>query len=261
MIDITIDPILIRWESLTLSWHGLFLALAALSAYFICIHFGTQAGFARDTLSKIAFGLAILGVLGARLVHVLEHWTYFAADPLRILAFRDGGLAVYGAILAVILGILLYTYATGIRFLRLMDAVVLGVPLAFIIGRFGCLIMGDAWGWPTNGNWGLVYWHSDTSIPPAFLGVPTFPAPIMLQLWNLGLLLLLLRLRRHAPFDGFLFGVYLIIYSLGPPDHQQLAGRRDLPCWFEIYAVTGIGFDCNRYWLIGCAGEKSTGAE
>ncbi len=215
MIDISVDPILIEWSHLTLSWHGLFLALATISAYFICIHFGMGAGFSRDTLSKMAFWLAILGIIGARLVHVLEHWAYFAASPIRILAFRDGGLAIYGAILAVILGTLVYTYATGMNFWRLMDAIVIGVPLAFIIGRFGCLIMGDAWGWPTKANWGVVYWHNGTSIPSEFLGIPTFPAPIMLQLWNFGLLIVLLNLRDRVKIDGLLFSVYLIVYSLG----------------------------------------------
>ena len=76
-----------------------------------------------------------------------------------------------------------------------MDVVALALPLGSVVGRLGCTINGDVWELPTNGYWGLVYLNSGSAIPPELLGVPTFPAPMTLQVWNLVLFVLLLALR------------------------------------------------------------------
>src|SRR3972149_1255178 len=36
------------------------------------------------------------GLAGARLFHVIDRWDTYASDPLGVLAFSRGGLAVYG---------------------------------------------------------------------------------------------------------------------------------------------------------------------
>lgn len=215
MVDISIDPILLRLGFVSISWHGLFLALAAVVGYRLLLYEGLRRGFGYQTLIELVLVLTIAGFLGARIVHIWEHWDFYTAVPSRLLAFHQGGLAILGAILGGILGTIIFTRFKALNFWKLMDCMVVAAPLAFIVGRVGCTILGDAWGLPTNGNWGLVYWHSDSGIPVEFLGVPTFPAPIMLQLWNLGVLVTLLILRRRPTFDGFLFAVYLIIYSSG----------------------------------------------
>ena len=96
---------------------------------------------------------------------------------------------------------------------KLLDVLAVAVPLGYVVGRVGCTINGDVWGLPTGGSWGLVYWNSQALIPPELLGVPTFPAPTVLQVWNLGLLVLLLALRRRAFYNGLLFSTYLVGYG------------------------------------------------
>jgi phosphatidylglycerol:prolipoprotein diacylglycerol transferase len=242
MVHIHIDPILFRWGPIALSWHGLFLAAGLVLGYFILKREGVRRGFPRHSLSELALWLAVLGFVGARMLHVVEHWDTFAAQPARVFAVPDGGLTINGGILGGMAATFVFARREQLGFWGLMDVVAIAAPLGFAVGRLGCLIEGDVWGVPTDGTWGLVYWHPDTSIAPDLLGVPTFPAPVVLQLWNLGLCALLLALRGRAPYDGFLFSTFLVVYGAGRfIVNVQQAGEA-LLFGLKFIQIVGLGF-------------------
>jgi phosphatidylglycerol:prolipoprotein diacylglycerol transferase len=215
MIEIGIDPILLRWGPLALSWHGLLLAAGVLAMYLMVVREGTRKGFSRQSLSELALWSVVPGILGARLLFVLGDWRSVVNDPLSIFALHEGGITVNGAILGVFLGTIVYARRKQIPLWKLADTLAIAAPLAFVLGRVGCTIIGDVWGVPTNGSWGLVYTHANAFLPLELLGVATWPAPIALQIWNLGLYLLLRAVQNRMPGDGYLFGIYVTVYALG----------------------------------------------
>jgi phosphatidylglycerol:prolipoprotein diacylglycerol transferase len=215
MVHINIDPILLQWGSFSISWHGLFHAAGASVIYLLVVRIGTREGFTRQSLSKLAFWAVFSGLIGARLVHVGGNWNFYRTAPHKIFFIHEGGLTVNGAILGVFICTVVYARWKQLDLWKLVDVLAIAAPIAFIVGRIGCTINGDVWGLPTNSSWGLVYWHPNSFVPPELLGVPTFPAPILHQLWNIGLLLLLLTLRKRLPGDGILFVIYLVFYALG----------------------------------------------
>jgi phosphatidylglycerol:prolipoprotein diacylglycerol transferase len=215
VVNIRIDPILLRWGTIMLSWHGLCLAAGVLVVYAVAVRVGARQGFARQSLSELALGMILLGLTGARLLSVLGDWSAYAAHPAQVLAVWEGGLTVNGAILGGVVAAVLYAWYKHLDAWKLLDVLALAVPLGYIVGRVGCTINGDVWGLPTGGSWGLVYWSLETSLPPALLGVPTFPIPIVLQVWSLAILALLLVLRGRAPRAGLLASTFLILYGTG----------------------------------------------
>lgn len=216
MIPIRIDPTLIQLGPITVAWHGLWLAAGVLSGFMVFLHEGRRKGMDRDQLLQLLLWVLVSGYVGARLLHVLLYeWEAYAAQPLRILDVGAGGLSVYGALIGGTLAVALYARWKRLPFWHLADAAVVGIAAGEIVGRVGCTIAGDVPGVPTNGSWGLVYWHPNASIPPDLLGVPTFPAPVAMQVWNLGLLILLLVLRKRIQPAGALFLIGMIVYSVG----------------------------------------------
>jgi phosphatidylglycerol:prolipoprotein diacylglycerol transferase len=215
LLHIHLDPVLFQWGPITLRWHGLWHAAGALVAYLIFVHEGRRKGIERRNIDELVLLMALCGYLGARLLYVLGRWEVYAAQPLRILAVHEGGLAVFGVLVGATISSVVYTRRKNLPFWDLADAFVLGFPAGQIVGRVGCLIAGDIWGVPTHGSWGLVYWHPNATVPSFLLGVPTWPAPIMLQLWAAGLLVLLLVLRTRWQLPGAIFATYVILYATG----------------------------------------------
>lgn len=215
------DPILFRWRDLAIGWHGLWLAAAVFLAYQVVLHEGRRKGIAPSHLSNLFVWATLAGLVGARLLYVVDHWERYALRPASALAMHRGGLVLYGALAGGAIAAILYARRHDLAFWPLADAIALGIPVGEIVGRVGCTINGDIWGVPTDGSWGLVYRHPGAALPAHLLGVPTFPTPTLLQAWNLGLLVLLLVLRKRsrsvaeAAVDGWVFAVCVTVYSVG----------------------------------------------
>jgi phosphatidylglycerol:prolipoprotein diacylglycerol transferase len=96
---------------------------------------------------------------------------------------------------------------------QVLDAAAPAMLVGQIIGRFGCLANGDAWGAPTDWPWGVVYSHVHAALPSHLIGVPTHPYPAY-EMVALALLLVILpRGSEHSPHPGRLFLLTVLGYS------------------------------------------------
>lgn len=162
----------------------------------------------------------VLGIIGARLYHVLTHWgDYFGPGKnlLEIFAIWNGGIAIFGALIGGAIGVMIASRITGIRFWSFADALVPGLLLAQAFGRLGNWFNHELFGGPTTLPWGLEIENSNPAfpigLPEGTLFHPTFLYEI---LWNvLGLIVLLAIERRWQPRWGTFFGMYLIWYGVG----------------------------------------------
>ncbi|MFT4231716.1 MAG: prolipoprotein diacylglyceryl transferase [Leucobacter sp.] len=162
----------------------------------------------------------VLGIVGARLYHVLTHWgDYFGEgkNPLEIFAFWNGGIAIFGSLIGGAVGVLIASRITGIRFWSFADALVPGMLIAQAIGRFGNWFNHELFGGPTTLPWGLEIESSNSAFP---IGLPEgtlfHPTFLYEALWNvLGVFVLLAIERRLRPRWGTFFAMYLVWYGIG----------------------------------------------
>ena len=87
MIRIGIDPILFNLGSLSLSWHSLFMVVAIGIGVWLPARLVAKAGLSVDRLYSIALWGVPGGIIGARLVHVIDYWSRYMANPGNIFAF------------------------------------------------------------------------------------------------------------------------------------------------------------------------------
>jgi phosphatidylglycerol:prolipoprotein diacylglycerol transferase len=85
-------------------------------------------------------GLAALvgGVIGARALHVLLHWSYFAYHTDEILWVRAGGLSWHGALIGGLIGLRLAARWRRLGFSALLAAFTPALPLLALAGWWGC---------------------------------------------------------------------------------------------------------------------------
>ena len=179
-----------------------------------------QRGGERGAVFDFVVWSLVLGILGARLYHVVTHWgDYFGAgkNPLEIFAFWNGGIAIFGALLGGGIGVLIASRLTGIRFWSFADALVPGLLLAQAVGRLGNWFNHELFGGPTTLPWGLEIEMGNAAFP---IGLPEgtlfHPTFLYEALWNLlGIVVLLAIERKWRPRWGQFFAMYLVWYGIG----------------------------------------------
>lgn len=163
--------------------------------------------FPLERMIDVILVVLVGGVIGARLYFVAVNWWLFETDLLGIFRLWDGGLVLHGAIIGGVLAAALYLRRIGTSFFWVADFGILGGLVAQGIGRLGCLLNGCCYGAPTSLPWGI-------SFPLTIDDVPRHPTQLYEFTGDFVVFGILWVLRKRKPFDGFIFSLYLILYSL-----------------------------------------------
>ncbi|MDE2900703.1 MAG: prolipoprotein diacylglyceryl transferase [Chloroflexota bacterium] len=213
MIEIGIDPNIFEAGGIILSWHGLFSVIAVAVAVWLTTKLAPRNGISADDVLSVAVWAIIGGVIGARLLHIVDKLDYYTANPLDIFAIWSGGIAVWGGVLGGLLGGWIYASRAGIVRGRLADVTAPGLLLAMAIGRIGDIINGEHLSHQTDLPWGFVYTHPGSL---SFGRGATHPAVVyemMLDLVVVGLAMWVLP--KYLRPDGMVFAASLLLYAFG----------------------------------------------
>lgn len=218
MLTISINPIAFTIGSLTVRWYGITVALAVIALLAMTLRETRRLGISRDIIHSLFLWGIIGGFIVSRLVHVIDQWNYYMANPGAIVGFA--GLSLYGAIIGALLAVWVYMRVRRIPFSSLAgvgDAIAVGAPLAQAIGRAGCAINGCCHGKlsPFHSFPGAVLYTPRDVIPVQYWGVPLYPAQIYFLLWNLIVFAIVWQLRDRLKPQGSLFFLYLCLYAAG----------------------------------------------
>jgi phosphatidylglycerol---prolipoprotein diacylglyceryl transferase len=194
---------------LQLPTFGLMVALALITAAYVL-----QADFDRRGMSADAFTMitiaGLLGILGAKLYHLLETPAEFFASPLPLLLSRYG-FAWFGGFLGGFGAMLVMGWRAKLPMWAFLDACSPAASFGYAIGRIGCFLSGDGdYGKPTSLLWGMSF---PNGVVPTTERV--HPAPLYeLLVWSaIGWLLWRLggRFLKNPGHTGQIFCYYLIL--------------------------------------------------
>ena len=213
MIEINIDPNMFALGPLLITWHGFFSAVGLAAGLWLTAKLCQGTSVTADDVYTVAMAAVPGGIVGARLLFVLENLWLFADRPWAVLAINEGGISIYGAVIGGSIAGAILTRYLKLPVALLADRAAIGLIVGEGIGRLGDIINGEHHGRPAEGlPWSIVYTHPQTLGEP---GVSVHPAVAYEMIWDLvmgGLLYLLLRRR---PREGMTYVAYLIVYSLG----------------------------------------------
>ena len=217
-------PELISLGPITIHTYGFFLALGAGLGLMLITRLAPGAGFDPDQLMNLAVWVLGAGIVGSRAVFVMLEWESFAANPLAVFRFWEGGLVFYGGVAAGVPVALVFIKRWNLPTLPLIDCFVPALALGQFFGRLGCFSAGCCYGLPWHG-WCSVTFSHPLSLAP--IGVPLYPTQLFHAvelLFVFGLLMVMWN-RRKFPGQisftyGLLHGVFRVIIEQFRGDYR-----------------------------------------
>jgi phosphatidylglycerol:prolipoprotein diacylglycerol transferase len=216
-IEIGIDPVIFDKWGIEVTWHGLFTALGVIIGVAVATAFARRAGYQEDTIYNVALCLVIGGIVGARLLYVIENWGDFNDDPVDIIRVNTGGISIYGALIGGTIGAWLYAYIRKVPNIpRGADIAALGGILGMAVGRIGDVINGEHFASDTDLPWGVVYTHqnSPSQFHPDGPGVVQHPAVAYEMIGDLVIFGILLFIYLRVNRAGVTFFAFVFLYGL-----------------------------------------------
>jgi prolipoprotein diacylglyceryl transferase len=202
----------------TLRYFGLFIALGILVGAWLASRELARRGYDGALALESLYFVIPLGVIGARLYHVIPlYGDRYASSPSSALEMWKGGFGVYGAVAGGFVGVLLFSWYRGISPLVFADAAAPGLVLAQALGRWGNYFNQELFGRPSDLPWAIQI--APQNRPAELADATSFhPAFLYEALWDVLVCLILLWVaRRFAERleDGDVFLLYLSLYSVG----------------------------------------------
>lgn len=221
MIEIDIAPNLFSGDflqSLTISWHGFFSFVAVATAVILVGRWAPLRGIEPDAVYSIAIWAIIGGVVGARVVHVIDNWPELYQDnPIQVFYVWNGGIGIWGGILGGFIGGAAYAKIAKYPIGVIADMTAPALLFVQSIGRLGDIVNGEHCSKATDFILGFQWINPSTAARVCSDGFENAvqPAIVYEMLWNMMALLIIWRLRNRLRPDGMLFALYLALYSLG----------------------------------------------
>jgi phosphatidylglycerol:prolipoprotein diacylglycerol transferase len=191
--------------------YGLMIGIGFLLGILFASRRAKKEGVDPERILDLGVLLLLAAILGSRLLYVLTTLPDFANNPLDVFAVWKGGLVFYGGVLAAVPVGIWFVKRHGLPVWKTADIVAPYTALAHGFGRLGCFFAGCCFGAPHAGLFSITF-HDPRSLAP--LGVPLYPTQLMESGGDFLIFSGLIVLRRFKQFDGQLFWLYLLFYSV-----------------------------------------------
>jgi phosphatidylglycerol:prolipoprotein diacylglycerol transferase len=137
LVEIDVDPIIVHIGPFPLRWYSLMIMLGVVVGTWLAAKFAERRGIPADDVYSAALWIVVAGIVGARAAHVIDRFDFYRANPGKILAIYEGGLAIWGGLIAGGLGGWAYTRRYNVPFWPFADSVAHGAIFGQAIGRIG----------------------------------------------------------------------------------------------------------------------------
>ncbi len=207
-------------------FYGIIIALGMLLAILMCSRHAKERGINPECLWDMSLYGIFVGIIGARLYFVIMSWDQYKDNLLDIFNLRLGGLAVYGGVIGGFVTVLVYSKIKKLDFFLLSDFVAEGLLVGQLMGRWGNFFNREVFGGYTNNLFAMrlpIAAVRASDITPKLAEtiiegtnyIQVAPTFLYESLWNLGLLIIILAVRKRKRFEGELLFIYLFGYGLG----------------------------------------------
>jgi phosphatidylglycerol---prolipoprotein diacylglyceryl transferase len=212
----------------TFHWYGLIIVTGIFLAALVVALLAKRDGKDPDHVWNALVWIVLLGVVGARLWHVLfpaqssvaagRTAEWYLTHPFDLhdgpLIIWNGGLGIFGAVIGGALGVFIYGRRHKLDIMSWIDIAAISLPLGQAIGRWGNFVNQELYGKPTDLPWGISLDHPPTGYTTSDTFHPLFLYESLWNLINFGILLLVWFRFRERLKQGDVLLLYLVLYPI-----------------------------------------------
>ena len=207
-------PKLFNAGSFEIYSYGLMIMVGASLGY---LYFSKTAkielGIQPEKIQLLTILIIFSAFIGGKLFFYLEQPSFYFNPPSNMLKNLRTGFVFYGSLLFTLPMALAYFRYEKWPIWTMADILAVTATIIHSCGRIGCFLAGCCHGLPTSMLWGVTFTDVHSMAHP--LNEPLHPTQLYSVTLILSILGVLLIFKKHRKFDGQLFFVYLILYSLG----------------------------------------------
>lgn len=198
------NPIAFELFGLQIRWYGILISLGMVLGTLLALRRAKQVGVKQDDIIDLVLVVIPSAIIGARAYYVLFNLSYYQGDFMKMINMRLGGMAIHGGVIGGVIAGYIFCKVKKLNFFQMADIVAPSLILGQAIGRWGNYINREAHGGPTDLPWGIVV-----------DGVKVHPTFLYESIWNLCVFAFLIKYRNHKKYEGQIFLIYLVLYSVG----------------------------------------------
>lgn len=234
-----------------ITFFGILLGLSILLGTGLIIWDVYNNGRNMEEYLTLEIWVLLLGLIGARLYYVIFRMEDYQNLLLDFFLLRNGGMTFYGALIAGIVTVLVYAKIHKLSEGQLLDTACVGLAAGQILSSLGLYFNREGFGEYTNGLLAMqipadsVSIHAVTETMRKHIDIiggeryiQVEPLFLMEFIWAIGVLAVLILYKHKRNFQGELFLLYVVLYSMG---QFWIEGLR-----VDTITIPGIGWKVVR---------------
>jgi phosphatidylglycerol:prolipoprotein diacylglycerol transferase len=155
MIDVTPNPIAIQLGPIPVFWYGVTYAVGLGVAMAVLTKQARRFGQDTTLIFNGLVVVALAALIGGRLYHVIDQWSLYQGDLLKIVLPPYSGLGVYGGLITGTLAALFLIRRWKLSLPVWADIVAPALFTMQAVGRWGNFFNQELYGPPTSLPWGI----------------------------------------------------------------------------------------------------------
>ena len=216
----------------SIAYYGVIVGLGFFIGICLACWIAKKENVSLDLMTDFAIWTIFAAIIGARAYYVIFAWEDYKDNLIQIFNLRAGGLAIYGGIIAVVCMMILFCKKRKVSIGKVGDCAVFGLVAGQIIGRWGNFVNCEAFGGYTDNLFAMQirrdlvnpnmispelaqHFAENPIIKEGIEYIQVHPTFLYESVWNLGVLILLLVVRKYKKFDGQMMCLYFIGYGIG----------------------------------------------
>ena len=219
-------PLLLEFGEFQIYAYGFFIVLgAALGYLFLSQSAHKIYGVDKDKISSLLLWIFVTAFIGGKVLFYLEDPRLYIENSSRMLTNLGNGFVFFGSLLFAVPTTIWFFRKEGWNVWGMLDLLAFTALIVHAIGRIGCFMAGCCHGVPTDSLFGVTFIDPACQAYP--LNTPLHPTQLYEFLTLTVIFIFLFWFRKFKSFDGQLFLLYLILYSIGRSIIETVRGDEE----------------------------------